>query len=124
MTIIEEFRARARKGIAAIEECESGATDRIDLALLDVYDLGDCPLAQSLGGGNYGHGLNKLGIAPLDDETAKFGFSLSSEETGDAYDLAPEEPDAAFNAGYKALRQAWVIELTEYRTAKAALVAD
>lgn len=113
MTTIEEFRARARKGIAAIEECESGATDRIDLALLDVYSGHHCPLAQSAGNGSFNVGRDKLGIAPHDNETAKFGFSLT-----------PEESDTAFNAGYASLRQAWVTELTEYRTAKAAIVAD
>lgn len=113
MTTTEEFRPRVRKGIAAIEAYESGATDRIDLAILDVYSLQYCPLAQSLGNGAFYRGRNRLDIWPTDDETAKYGFSLTADEA-----------ELSLDVGYASLREAWVAELTEHRTAKAALVAD
>lgn len=114
MTTIDIFRPRVRKGIAAIEAHERGATDRINLDTIDIYSHHYCPLAQSIGNGHFGAGRDKLGIAPSDDATAKYGFSLTDEETGwDNY-----------KARYGLLREAWIAELTAHRTAKAALVAD
>lgn len=112
MTTIEEFRPRVRKGIAAIEAYESGATDRIDLDTLDLYSLTHCASAQSIGGGDFGTGQVRLNIPANDDAAAEYGFSITYGERSD-------------HAGnYVALREAWRIELTEHRTAKAALVAD
>jgi hypothetical protein len=108
-----DFNTRARKGIQTIEAYESGATDRINLDTLDLFNLTTCALAQSIGRGDFGRGRDLLGVAEHDNVTAKYGFSLTSEENWEDH-----------GGNYAALREAWVTELTAYRTAKAALVAD
>lgn len=113
MTTIEEFRPRVRKGIAAIEEYEAGATDRIDLNTLDLYSLTHCASAQSVGDGDFGRGQKRLGIEPTDDDdAAEYGFAIKNCER-------PQRDE-----NYETLRQAWIAELTAHRTTKAALVAD
>lgn len=111
-TTITDFASRVRKGIAAIEEYEPGATDRIDLETLDLYNLSRCATAQSVGDGGFGLGLERLGIRFDDDAAAPYGFSITYAEQDD------------HTKNYENLRQAWINELTVHRTAKAALVAD
>lgn len=113
MTTVEEFRPRVRKGIQTIEAYEAGATNRIDLPTLDLYSHTRCALAQSIGNGDFENGRDLLDIYPNDDACAVYGFAIKTDETYDDLEGA-----------YTALREAWVTELTAYRTAKAAVVAD
>lgn len=109
--MITELAPRVRRGIAALETYEPGSTNRIDLERLNLYSLDSCALAQSIGGGSYRHGLSKLRIPANDDVTAEYGFSLRYSET---------DPDPEDSPGYRALRDAWIAELTTHRAAKAA----
>ena len=102
-----KFTPRVRKGIALIEKYEEGATDRIDLETLDLYSLSHCASAQSVGNGSFGTGQARLGIPEGDDYAAEYGFAVTYREES-----------ADHEGNYKALREAWVTELTEHRNAK------
>lgn len=112
MTTIDEYRPRVRKGIALIEEHEAGATDRIDLGTLDLFSYSRCALAQAVGAGDYWTGRALLNVEADDDACAVYGFAITYAEQDDHL------------VNYANLREAWITELTEHRTAKAALVAD
>lgn len=117
-----DFTTRVRKGIAAIEAYEPGATDRIDLDTIDVGSSEYCPVAQSIGDYDYGDGLLRMGMSDLcDDDAAARGFLLVTPEIRELtrHGLF----DEAY-ALYAPLTEAWITELTAHRTAKAAIVAD
>lgn len=103
-----DFTARVVKGFTWLEAFEPGCTDRIDTTTLDTYSLRHCPLAQSIGNGSFHVGRIRLGISYGDDETAKYGFSLTYAEENTDHD-----------AYYGALNETWISVLTEHRNARA-----
>lgn len=103
-----DFTARVMVGFERLEAFEPGCTDRIDISTLDVYSLSHCPLAQSIGNGSFGVGRIKLGIPFNENETAKYGFSLTYAEE-----------DTDHDGYYRALKETWISVLTEHRNARA-----
>lgn len=102
------YDERVRRGIAALEDYQEGCTDRINLATLNLYSLNRCALAQAIGQASYSRGRELLGIPAHDNETGRYGFSLTESEHSSDMD-----------SNYAELREAWVRLLTEHRKAQA-----
>jgi hypothetical protein len=101
------FTDRVRRGIARLEEYEPGSTNRIDLGAVDTYSLGRCPLAQAIGGGEFGRGRQRLGIPWDDDVCGELGFALMDSEAD----------RAEWQELYAQLDAAWRTELAAFRAA-------
>lgn len=114
MTTPIDFLARARKGVAFLEEFEPGSTGRIDTETLDIADTqGLCAACQALGLTDYIDALDELFL--WGSEAIDHGFALSVAEMGAlCLDLGTTEEVHV----YAPLNEAWREALAEHRATR------